>query len=78
MVNSISGIVVGKPVQNAEGVAAAKPQAQTPIPQPKDTVTISAKGQQAAVPLRTAGSTPAEEAKESPIARALEASQGKK
>jgi hypothetical protein len=75
MATAISGVGSVKPPQD---VVPAKPKVKEAAPKPKgDVVTISAKGKQA-VQLRTAGSTSAEEAKEPPIAKAVEAQAGKK
>jgi hypothetical protein len=78
MANSISGIVSVQPVHQPQQVASPKPEPKVAAQQPKaDVVTISGPGKQA-VQLRTAGSTPAEELQESPIAKAVEAQAGKK
>ena len=77
MATAITGAGSGQPIYQPQQVTAPK-QAPQQAPQPKgDVVTISPKGQQTAL-LRNAGSTPAEEAKESPVAKAVEAQAGKK
>jgi len=78
MASPVSGIGSGQPVQQPQQVTPPRPEAAVASPQPKgDVVTISAQGKQT-VQLRAAGSTPGEEAKESPIAKAIEAQAGKK
>lgn len=78
MSNAISSIASSHAGNQPQQTAPAKPSVHQAAPQPKGvTVTISAQAKHAAVPLRTAGSTPAEELKESPIQKAVEANQGK-
>jgi hypothetical protein len=78
MTNAISEIIAGPATIQPQQVPPAQSGTKKSTPQPKaDTVTISAQGKQA-VQLRTAGSTPSEELKESPIEKAVESNQGKK
>jgi len=73
-----SGIVSGQSVYQPHQAVPPKPAPAVAAPQHKgDVVTISAQGKQA-VQLITAGYSPAEEAQESPIEKAIEAQQGKK
>ena len=82
MATAITGVGSGQPAYQPQQVTAPK---QAPKEAPKkaapqhksDVVTISAQGKQA-VQLRAAGSTPGEEAKESPIEKSTEAQIGKK
>jgi hypothetical protein len=76
MSDTISSIVSGLPAYQPQPET-GKPLATVATPQ-TDVVTISAQGSQAAQQLRTAGSTPAEEAKESLISKVTEANAGKK
>jgi hypothetical protein len=78
MANTITGVGSGQPVYQPQKVTAPKQAPKEEIPQPKaDVVTISSKGKQAAQ-LIASGSSPAEEAKESPVAKAVETQAGKK
>jgi hypothetical protein len=79
MANPISGITPGQPPKQAQPHPQQTRQpAKTQTPPPKgDTVTISHQAKQTA-PLRTAGSTPQEETKETPIQKTVEAMAGKK
>ena len=78
MTNAISGVVSGQQAYQPQQVASPKPESNGAVPQSKaDVVTISAQGKQT-VQLRTDGSSPAEEAKESPLEKAAEAQAGKK
>jgi len=79
MASSISGVGSGQAAnQRPQQVVPPKPKPKVAAPEPqKDVVTISAKSRQA-MQLKTAGSTPAEEAKESPVEKTLETQVGKK
>ena len=78
MATAIAGVGSGQPVYQPQQVTAPKQAQKEAAPQQKgDVVTISAQGKQA-VQLRAAGSTPGEEAKESPLEKATEAQVGKK
>ena len=78
MANTIPGVGSGQPVYQPKQVTAPKQAPKDEAPKPKgDVVTISSKGKQA-VQLLTAGSTPAEEVKESPVEKSTEVQTGKK
>lgn len=78
MANTIAGVGSGQPVYQPQQVTSPKQAPKEAAPQPKgDAVTISSRGRQA-VQLIASGSTPSEEAKESPVAKAVEAQAGKK
>jgi hypothetical protein len=78
MTDAISGIISGIPPQQTEQTPLPqKAETKESAPQPKgDTVTISARGKQAAQ--QTAQYSPAEESKESSTQRAKETQAGKK
>ena len=78
MANAIQGIGSNQPLIQPQKVTAPKQAPKEETPQPRaDVVTISAKGKQAAQ-LIASGSSPSEEAKEPPVAKAAEAQAGKK
>ena len=75
----ISGINSDQQLYKVHQVRRSENHTRQTAPQYKqnDIVTISAEGKQM-IPLRTDGSTPTEEAKESPLQRDIEGQAGKK
>jgi hypothetical protein len=77
MTTAISGVAAGQFQQPQQVAFHAASSASTAPHSTADVVTISAQGKQT-VQLRSDGSSPAEEVRESPIEKAVEAQAGKK